>query len=126
ERIKELAAQEEAIRLERLGVNKEMLAKATGRPVEELPAYSSHAYDVDRAITVRTGQHEQELLEKSDLGRKILTLRREKEEMLDTVWLATSGKHIRELWSSVTELLQDSPTPLQTKALSIEPDSDQE
>ncbi|MBX3438886.1 MAG: hypothetical protein KF861_15450, partial [Planctomycetaceae bacterium] len=75
-------------------------------------------------ITKRTSVHEQELLEKDDLGRKILALRQEKEEMLDTVWLATSGKHIRELWTSVTELLQESPTLLQTKALSIPPDAD--
>ena len=125
-KLKEIDGQEESLRQERQHILKAMVAQATGRPIEELPAYFSHPPGVDRAITSRTELHEQELLEKDDLGRKILALRREKEEMLDTVWLATSGKHIRELWMSVTELLQESPTMLQTKALSIEPDPDQD
>jgi hypothetical protein len=109
---------EMSLREERQGLYKAMVVKVTGRRLSELPAaYYSFPPEIDR----RAAQHEQELMEKDDLGRRSWRCAA-KEQMLDTVWLATSGKHIRELWSSVTELPQDSPTPLQAKALSIEPD----
>lgn len=49
----------------------------------------------------------------------MLALRKEKEELLDTVWLATSGKQIKDLWQKVSDLLQQEPTPLQQDALAM-------
>jgi hypothetical protein len=50
----------------------------------------------------------------------VIELEREKEELLDTVWLATSGLQIKQLWAKVTDILQQQPTPFQQKALKIE------
>lgn len=47
-----------------------------------------------------------------------------KEDLLDTVWLATSGAQIKELWSKVPELLGDPQTQLQHEALAIKPDAE--
>ena len=80
--------------------------------------------EVTTAIERRQTVHEEELLARDPQGKRILTLRREKEELLDTVWLATSGKQIKELWQGVAELLSDEPTELQTQALRIEPIED--
>ena len=53
------------------------------------------------------------------LGQEILRLRREKENLLDTIWLATSPHQIRQLWQKVVELLGDEQTILQKEALAI-------
>ena len=37
------------------------------------------------------------------------------------VWLATSPKQIKQLWSKVAELLGDQQTQLQRDALAIDP-----
>ena len=50
----------------------------------------------------------------------MLRLRQEKDELLDVVWLATSGTEIRQLWQKVVELLGDEQTQLQIDALAIE------
>lgn len=56
-------------------------------------------------------------------GQKILRLQDEPEELLDTVWLATSSIQIKELWSRVSKLLDQPPTGLQREALDIPADS---
>lgn len=79
------------------------------------------------AIARRQEIHERQLLGKSSLGRRLLQLRREQEELDDTVWLASSCKQIRELWQKAAELLILEPTPLQTAVLLIDPlDEDSE
>ncbi len=41
---------------------------------------------------------EDELLGESDIGREIASLLAEKENLLDTIWLATSPRQVTELW----------------------------
>ena len=48
-------------------------------------------------------------------------MRQEQEELTDVVWLATSPREIKTLWSKVTELMEDDATRLQQEALAIEP-----
>jgi hypothetical protein len=106
---------------------KQMIAIVIGKSVDDVPYhyYALRPNEVTVAIERRQAVHEEELLARDPQGKRILALRREKEELLDTVWLATSGKQIKELWQSIAELLSDEPTELQTQALRIEPvDSD--
>ena len=79
---------------------------------------------VDSAIRDRQQVHEKELLAADPLGRKILELQLEQEDLLDTVWLATSPVQIKQLWSRVAEILHQRPTALQQHALSLEPVTD--
>ncbi len=60
-------------------------------------------------------------LAECELGQQVLKLQHEQDELLDVVWLATSGKQIRDLWAKVAELLDDEQTQLQRDALAIEP-----
>lgn len=76
------------------------------------------------AIKRRQGLHEDELLAESETGRRILELRQERENLLDTVWLATSSTQIRTLWTQLGELLDDEQTRLQRDALTIPPTDD--
>ena len=98
-----------------------MLARVRGVPVDQIDDYFSHRHDdeVDRAVARRQTVHEDDLLLQSELGRQIVRLRQEKDNLLDTVWLATSPASIKSLWEKVGELLDDQPSPLQREALAI-------
>jgi seryl-tRNA synthetase len=64
---------------------------------------------------------ESELLQASPIGREILKLQQEKDSLLDTVWLATSNIHIRDLWNRVSSVVGDEATPLQQQVMTTEP-----
>jgi hypothetical protein len=120
-----IAEQEKVLEKREERVQKAMLSRVQGVPVEDVETnryYSGgHHPDVENAIKRRQSVHEDELLADHPIGQKILHLREEKEELLDTVWLASSPKQLKDLWQKVAELLGDTPSPLQTAALAIEP-----
>ncbi len=82
----------------------------------------SYQFSVEAAISRRQKRFERELLTENELGQKILRLQDEQEELLDTVWLATSSLQIKELWNRVSKLLNQPPTSLQQEALEIPAD----
>jgi len=99
-----------------------MLAHVRGVPVEDLADnyYGYHCNDeVKTSVSRRQKVHEDELLAECDTGREILRLREEKENLLDTIWLATSPSQLKTLWTKVTELLSTEPTQLERDALAI-------
>ena len=120
-----IAQQKEALEKREERVEKEMLAKVQGVPVEQVEAHGRYCVSMDpevaRAIDCRQAVHQDELLAEHPLGQEILKLQHEKEELLDTVWLATSGTQIKQLWTKVAELLGEQQSPLQEAALAIEP-----
>ena len=85
--------------------------------------YYSIPDEVQRAVRRRRTKHIQELMAAAPLGRKILRLEQEKEELLDTVWLATSPREIKQLWVRFGEMLGWEPPEVQKQAVSIEPSS---
>lgn len=123
EQLEELAEQETRIKKKREAIHREMLATACGMTDESAYGlgHSSMPYHVAQAIARRRTVHEKELLAGDELGQKLLALDKEKEELLDTVWLATSGKQIKQLWQKVGEVLCQEPTPFQQEALEIDP-----
>jgi hypothetical protein len=95
-----------------------MLATVRRVPVEEVDDYIHYQHaDVSSVIQRRQAIHEEELLADDALGQEILRLRHEKENLLDTIWLATSPNQIRQLWQKVIELLGDEQTTLQKEAV---------
>jgi len=88
---------------------------------EYMRSYYDTSSRIERMISDRQGVYEQELLNESPLGKKVLTLRREQEELLDTVWLATSPVQIKNLWNQVSQLLGQRITDLQTSAVQFDP-----
>ena len=78
--------------------------------------YSSETR-IESAIKEMQSIAEKVILSESDFGQKILNLRREKEELLDTVWLATSPMQITNLWTRVIALFGDSLTELQEQTV---------
>ena len=118
--------QKETLEKREKRLHKTMLAKIRGVEPGDLEDYYSYRHDseVENAVKRRKAVHEDELLAESELGQQVLKLRQEKENLLDTVWLAASAKQIKELWSKVAELLGDAQTQLQREALAIEPVGD--
>jgi hypothetical protein len=104
-------------------IRKEMLAKVRGVSADDLD-YCSRVHDhpeIRAAVDRRRAVHEEEMLAGHELGRQVLRLRAERENLLDVIWLATSPTQVRELWQKVGELLGEEPTALEREALSISP-----
>lgn len=101
-----------------------MLATVRGLPLGEVHTQRCEPFGVRAAVTGRSTVHERELLDRHPLGRQVLHLEQEKEELLDTVWLATSPSQIKQLWAKFAEVLQWDPPELQKQALAIAAVSD--
>ena len=97
-----------------------MGAQVLGADHRSYAPYGLHAA-VENAILNRQKVHEKELLAAEPLGQRILELQHEQEDLLDTVWLATSPVQIKQLWSRVAEILDQQPTALQQHAFALEP-----
>lgn len=80
--------------------------------------YSEHEFleDLEPHVT----DEEESLLQQHERGREILKLRVEKENLLDTVWLATSPRQVKELWENVSALLGDDATDIQKEILATD------
>ena len=108
----------------------EQRAKLNGTTVEqelERGSYYGHGdYEIENAIKARAKALEADILSQNDLGQRVLALEKEKDNLLDTVWLATSTSQMKELWEHVNALLELKPTPLEDKALKIAPVEDRE
>jgi hypothetical protein len=97
-----------------------MLATVRRVPVEAVEDYfHCSQLEISNAIQRRQTIHEDELLAEDPLGQQILHLRQEKDNLLDTIWLASSPQQIKELWKKVVDLLGDEQTALQKEALAI-------
>ena len=119
-----LEDESKANELAKKATQKKMVAVVRGCSLEELDCVHYWGGEIDNAINVRRAIHRREVLAESVIGRQILDLEKEKEELLDTVWLATSGKQIKELWEGALKLLGQQSTSLQSEALRIEPQED--
>lgn len=121
--LEEIERQKEQFDRQTRQLQREMLARIRGVPAETLDEYLCYRNDneVTAAIRRRQSIHEDELLAESTVGQEILRLRAEKENLLDTVWLASSSIQLKDLWQKVSDLLGDRSTPLQRDALAIAP-----
>lgn len=105
-------------------IRREMGALINGHPPGESRNHCRSVFDVRSAVFLRAKVHERQLLKESELGQRILHLLHEKEELLDTVWLATSPSQIKDLWSRCADALDWEPPRLQQHALKIPAVSD--
>ncbi len=119
-----LEDQEKKLRQDKDEVHRQLTATVRKVPLEEVQAdYYLRTSEWERAIRERQEAEERRIMAASPLGGVILKLKREEEELLDTVWLATSPKQIKNLWQGVTELVSAEPTHLQKQAMEVDDDS---
>ena len=107
-------------------VSRAVLARLRGTPPDTIDSYavSRSEVEVNNAIKARQAVHDDELLHEHELGLQIVQLRLERENLLDTVFLATSPIQIRSLWEKVSDLLGDELSQLQREAMKITPPSE--
>jgi len=121
----DIQKQKEEIERRERRLRAEQRAAINGTSVDdelERGGYSGrYDYQVEDAVSARAKALEADILAESDLGKQVLSLREEKDNLLDTVWLATSCAQIKELWEQVNALLELKPTALEEKALAIAP-----
>ena len=107
-----------------LSKRQQALTDETAKPFEIEPPrrnwLSGHSL-IERVIDNEAAEIEKEILRESEVGLKILKLEREREELTDTIWLATSPVQIRSLWKDFSDMLSEEPTQLQKQALTYEP-----
>ena len=116
EQKKELEAREQRL-------TRQKMAVVRGVPLDTVDDYRSYHADqeIEQAVRRRQSVFEQELLAAHEVGREIVKLQEERENLLDTIWLATSPAQLKTLWTKVAELLQQDTTPLEREALAIPP-----
>jgi len=122
-RLAEIKSVKEALDVEEKALFRTMASQVV-KSEYSLDSVYSQKNVIDSAIRDRQRIHEKELFAADPLGQQILQLQLEQEDLLDTVWLATSPVQIKQLWNRVAEILHQQPTKLQEHALSLEPVSD--
>ena len=117
-----IVAQKENLQRQEMRVQQAMLAVVRRVPVQEVASghFGSQHPEVSRTIAQRQASHEEELLAQEEQGRDILRLRREKENLPDTLRLALASPQLKELWRKISALLGEELTPLQTTALGLD------
>ena len=125
--LKKLEKQKADIEKRERRLEAEQRAVIKGTIVEEEIESSRYSYGsvVENAVAARAKALESEILADSEVGKQVLSLREEKDNLLDTVWLATSSSQIKELWEQANTLLAVKPTALEKKALAIKPIQDE-
>lgn len=78
----------------------------------------SHYNEIRNAISEIRKAHEEKIYGNHEVGRELLKLQNERENILDTVWLATSPRQVTELWQRVVNLLGEDTTDFQKEILS--------
>ena len=98
-----------------------MLAVVRRVPVEAVVDIPDDAVqkEICQAIAERQAIHEEELLAADRSGQHILQLRRERDQLQDTLWLASSSTDLRRLWANVLHVLGEEPTALQRQVLAL-------
>lgn len=77
--------------------------------------YYNPGAEIEAGLQKLTPEKEEALMKKHPEGRRVLNLEREKESLLDTVWLSTSPPQIRTLWREVDSVLGVESSELQNK-----------
>ncbi|APW63213.1 hypothetical protein [Paludisphaera borealis] len=125
-----IQAEEESLDRRRKSAKRAMLATLRGVPIEDVAdgvhlGYGGEPpHEAAEAVRKRQALHEAEALAADPIGREVARWEVERENLLDTVWLATSPIQIKQLWTKVGSLLGDEPTGLEREALAIEPTDD--
>jgi hypothetical protein len=98
-----------------------MLAVVRRLPLDAVAEVQTDAAlaEIGQAIERRQAVHEEELLVEEQRGPHILQLRRERDNLPDTVALAISPAGLRQLWAKLLSLLGEEPTALQQAALTL-------
>ena len=124
--VKNLGIKEDYEKLQKLEEEEKTAKKKAADLTEKIyakirPDDSSGSYYIRNhlisAISDTSREIQSKLMLEHDFGKQIAGLEREKENMLDTIWLATSPRQATKLWQGVLLLLGDEITKFQKEVL---------
>jgi len=115
-RLDEIAKTQSDLEAEHEALQKTIYSKLYG-PKEASSGYYLKSEINSRLANLQTAEEER-LLADHELGRELAKLAAEKENLLDTVWLATSPRQVTDLWQKMLKLLGDETTAFQQELLS--------
>lgn len=80
--------------------------------------------DVMNKVEEKTKVIKNKFMADHPVGQKILTLEKAKSDMLSTIWLATSTKQVKDLFSVLDGLLGHQMTDFEKEVMALEPVKD--
>lgn len=99
-----------------------MIAHLRNVPPDTIERYTYNCRsEVQEAVEKRAATHLDALMQADDLGQQVLALEAEKEDLLNSVYLATATSQIKDLYASVLKLIDETPTTLTGAAMAITP-----
>lgn len=106
-------------KVEKLEVEiKERLSNAIQRITGKQPdSYFARMSTVDSELKPHIQRCLNDLLAADPRGQEVLKLESEREQLLDTIWLATSPRQVRDMWAQVLKLLGEDSTEFQKEVL---------
>jgi hypothetical protein len=112
---------------ERIQEDKKRLDKLWAMLAERLDlnrrAYRLHE-EVNGEVERKAKVFKRTMMAEHPVGQKILALEKEKKDMLSTIWLATSTKQVKELFTKLDGILGNQMTEFEKEVLAIEPVSE--
>lgn len=95
-----------------------ILERLSGEPVMR-GYYSDYEFQnsLDNLLKIHIQKKLEAFLQASPLGREVAKLESEKENLMDTIWLATSSRQMSDMWTKVLKLLDEEGTDFQREIL---------
>lgn len=81
--------------------------------------YSDYEFrnSLDNLLKTHIQKKLDDFLQASPLGREVAKLESEKENLMDTIWLATSSRQMSDMWTKVLKLIDEESTDFQREIL---------
>lgn len=92
---------------------------------KETERYYASRSKIESLLKPHIAKAEAELLHTHKLGKQVAELETEKENLLDTIWLATSPSQMSKMWTKALKLIGEETTAFQRDILTLAQVEDQ-
>ncbi len=92
----------------------QVIEKISGK---QLNPYYAQMDRVDTELKPHIERCLHKLLTNDPRGQEVIKLESEREQLLDTIWLATSSRQVRDMWTQVLKLLGEDSSEFQKEVI---------
>lgn len=118
DQIEQLKSQIETLENQKRDKGVSIIERLSGEPAMK-GYYSEYEFrnSLDNLLKTHIQKKLKDFLQASPLGREVAKLESEKENLMDTIWLATSSRQMSDMWTKVLKLLAEESTAFQQEIL---------
>jgi len=116
ERMEQLDAEIDRMGEELKDIACALITTVSGKETER---YYASRSKIDALLKPHIAKATQELLRTHKLGKQVADLEAEKENLMDTIWLATSPRQMSEMWIKALKLIGEETTAFQRDILTV-------